>query len=385
MQRLVALFFEMFKISLMTLGGGYAIIAVADDICSRRCGWTEEGELVEKLSLFQTIPGILAGHCAVYVGLKVAGIAGAAVALAGVVLPSLIIFSLVSVGYAAIPLSNPFLDAAFSGLRAAMAGVLAAMVVRGWKGSIRGVYGHTAVAAGCAALACGLNPALVLVGAMAAGVVREWASGVRRFPALSPIPFVFLKYGILAFGGGYVLVPFYMSDFVGSAAPFLQLPPPDFANLVALTQMTPGPIGINAATFFGYRLGGLVGACAATASLVLPGALLMVAAVRSLERFSGNRFVRAVLAGVKPVTLSLLIGAAGSFASLSFVRIEGGVSGFDFSALAIAAAAGFLVATRRLGVLAVIFFAAILSAALNIGALMENVIWYNISHVHHVS
>jgi chromate transporter len=219
------LFWSFFKIALLTLGGGFAIIAVADDVFSRRLKWTSEGELVERLSLFQTIPGILAGHCAVYVGQKVAGAAGAAAALTGVVLPSLVIFIAVSTGYASLPLADPWLGAAFAGLRAALAGVIVAMVVRGWSKSVRGVYGHAAVASGCAALASGVNPALVLVGAMAAGAVREYRSPRRTFCSLAPIVPLFLKYGLLAFGGGYVLVPLYMSDFVGSAAPVTRMAP----------------------------------------------------------------------------------------------------------------------------------------------------------------
>jgi chromate transporter len=357
------LFWSFFKIALLTLGGGFAIIAVADDVFSRRLKWTSEGELVERLSLFQTIPGILAGHCAVYVGQKVAGAAGAAAALTGVVLPSFVIFIAVSTGYASLPLADPWLGAAFAGLRAALAGVIVAMVVRGWSKSVRGVYGHAAVASGCAALASGVNPALVLVGAMAAGAVREYRSPRRTFCSLAPIVPLFLKYGLLAFGGGYVLVPLYMSDFVGSAAPFLQLPESDFANLTALTQMTPGPIGINAATFFGYRLGGVAGACLATAALVLPGALLLLFALRSLARFGGNRLVRGVLDGVRPVTLSLMMQAAWAFAGLSLWRCAAGTLSFNGVACLIAVAALVLVARRRLGVMPVVFLSAVASVA----------------------
>jgi chromate transporter len=241
--------------------------------------------------------------------------------------------------------------------------VIVAMVVRGWSKSVRGVYGHAAVASGCAALASGVNPALVLVGAMAAGAVREYRSPRRTFCSLAPIVPLFLKYGLLAFGGGYVLVPLYMSDFVGSAAPFLQLPESDFANLTALTQMTPGPIGINAATFFGYRLGGVAGACLATAALVLPGALLLLFALRSLARFGGNRLVRGVLDGVRPVTLSLMMQAAWAFAGLSLWRCAAGTLSFNGVACLIAVAALVLVVRRRLGVMPVVFLSAVASVA----------------------
>ena len=362
MKTLARLFFEMFRIALFVVGGGYAIIAVADDVFSRKLKWTREGELVEGLSLFQTFPGIMAGHCAVYVGRKVAGPLGSAVALAAVALPSLAIFLLVSMGYGAIPIGNPWLVAAFGGLRSALTGVIAGMIVRGWTKSVHGMYGYSAAAVAFALLACGMNPALVLVAAMVAGVVVEYApraGASRRFNSRGVVMLIFLKYGALAFGGGYVLVPMYIRDFVGAGASLLQLPPEEFANLMALTQMTPGPIGINAATFFGYRLGGVAGAAVATAALVLPGSVLLSLALASLERFSGSRVVKGVLAGVKPATMALMLSAALSFAGMSLWSIaDGGGFSIHLDAIALAVFACFATVSRRLGVMQTIFASA---------------------------
>ena len=374
MKTLARLFFEMFRIALFVVGGGYAIIAVADDVFSRKLKWTREGELVEGLSLFQTFPGIMAGHCAVYVGRKVAGPLGSAVALAAVALPSLVIFLFVSMGYGAIPLDNQWLVAAFGGLRAALTGVIAGMIVRGWTKSVRGVYGYSAAAVAFALLAAGVNPALVLVAAMVAGVVAGFApraGATRRFNSLGMVALVFLKYGALAFGGGYVLVPMYIRDFVGAGAPFLQLPSEEFANLMALTQMTPGPIGINAATFFGYRLGGVAGAAVATAALVLPGAVLLSLALASLERFSGSRVVKGILAGVRPATMALMLSAAISFAGMSVWSVgeDGGLS-FHFDSIGLAAFACFATVSRCLGVMQTIFVCAAASLLIHLSMLL---------------
>ena len=357
--KLVRLFFEMFRIALFVVGGGYAIIAVADDTFSRKLKWTKEGELLEALSLFQTFPGIMAAHCAIYVGRKVAGVAGSVVALAAVVLPSLVIFTFVSMGYGAIPLDNPWLGAAFAGLRAALTGVIAGMIVRGWRKSVVGCYGYSAMLVGLALLVAGVNPALVLVAAMLVGVVREFtparAAGSRRFNSLAVVVPIFLKYGALAFGGGYVLVPMYIRDFVGEAAQFLQLPPEEFANLMALTQMTPGPIGINAATFFGFRLGGVPGAVLATVALVLPGSLMLTLALASMDRFRESRIVKGVLAGVRPVTMSLMLSAAWAFAGMSL----------DWVPMAIALFAAAMTVARKLGVMQTIFLCALASLAIH--------------------
>ena len=82
---LARLFWEYLKISAFVVGGGYAIIAVADETFGRRLRWLREGELVDRLPVFQMIPGLIAGNSAIYVGLKLFGLAGAAIALAAAV------------------------------------------------------------------------------------------------------------------------------------------------------------------------------------------------------------------------------------------------------------------------------------------------------------
>ena len=125
MKRLVELFFEFFKISLFIIGGGYAILAVADDVFAKK-GWTEEGEIVDKLPVFQMVPGLIATHTAVYVGNKLAGGLGALVGVTAVALPAIIIFTCVSMGYDALPVGHPLLSSVFVGLRSALTGIIAA-------------------------------------------------------------------------------------------------------------------------------------------------------------------------------------------------------------------------------------------------------------------
>ncbi len=397
MKKLVRLFCELFGIALFVVGGGYAIIAVADETFSKKLKWTEEGELTEQLPLFQMIPGIMAAHSAVYLGRKVAGVGGACVGLLAVALPSVLIFSAVSMGYDAIPLDNRWLLAAFEGLRAALTGIIFAMVVRSGPKSVKGWKS----ALGCAlALAALFAPCIPVVGvilfAIAFALVRT-AGGARRkrlggdaspYQATNPntqtpkhqntlppptatfrsaawlAPLVFLKYGLVAFGGGYVLVPMYLQDFVGAAAPYLQIPAEEFANLMALTQMTPGPIGINAATFFGYRLFGFGGALVTTACLLIPGALILLAALRSLERFRENAYVKGVMACIKPVTLAMMLSALWSFAGMSLWSVDaGGLSFHPFSWLLFALVAT-LTLLRKLSAVQLILLSAGLSLAL---------------------
>ena len=388
MKKLAVLFWEMFKIALCVVGGGFAIIAAADEVFSKKLKMTEEGEIVERLPLFQMVPGIIAGNTAVYVGRKVAGVPGAIAALVGVFLPSVIVFSAVSAGYALIPLGDEYLSAAFLGLRAALAGVIAAMVARSWRKSVDSAYAACVLALALVAIGpLALNPALVVAAAAAFGVVaklsepRPGEGGAKTRVFMSSfwaVPLIFLKYGAIAFGGGYVLVPVYIGDFVGGAAPYLQLAEREFADVMALTQMTPGPIAVNCATFFGYRMGmadfgnaaaGLGYAFAATLCLLVPGALLLYLALGSIERFKTNKIVQGVLFGVKPVTIAMMLNALWAFAAMSvWTRGEDGGVSWHPVAAALVAFSAWAVLSKRLGVVKTIFLCAFAAVAAHCAA-----------------
>jgi chromate transporter len=343
MKRLAALFWELFRISLFVIGGGYAIIAVADDAFARR-GWTEEGELVDRLPVFQMVPGLVATHTAVYVGNKVAGGLGALVGVVAVAVPSVAIFTLVSAGYASLPLDSPWLVSAFAGLRSALTGIIAATVLRSAR-KLLNPFAAALFALSLAALTAGGAPVwAVLLASMLVGVSAEFvpSGGGRRFQTPAWLgTLLFLKYGALCFGGGFVLVPMYIEDFVGAAAPYLQLPAEEFSNLMALTQMTPGPIGVNGATFFGYRLAGAAGAVAASAALLLPGSLLAFLAFRSLDRFRSSRVVKGLLGGVRPASVALMCVALWAFAGMCVFGADGRVDCLALALVALSAVAAY--------------------------------------------
>ncbi len=330
--KLLRLFFELFRISLFVIGGGYAILAVADHVFSR-LGWIEEDELLDHLPVFQMVPGIIATHTAVYVGRKVAGWRGVCVGVVAVALPSVIIFTLVAAGFDRLPVDHPLLKSAFVGLRAALTGIIAATVVRSWRRSLPDGFAYALLVLTLAALAAGASVWIALLAAMALGVFASTAApkkGGKVF-ASSPLALLlFLKYGFLCFGGGFVLVPMYIEDFVGATAPFLQVSHEEFSNMMALTQMTPGPIGVNGATFFGYRLAGVAGALVASLLLLLPGSALCYAALSSLDRFRSSRLVGGILKGARPASVALMLSALAVFAKMTLFK-DGG----SFSVLAL--------------------------------------------------
>lgn len=398
MRRYLSLFWEFLKISLFVVGGGYAIIVVADEVFGRKLKWLKEGELLDHLPVFQMVPGLIAGNTAIYTGLKVAGRLGAVVALVAVALPSFLIFLGVSCGYAFLPVGNPWVESALLGLRAALTGVVFGTLVKGWRRSVVGAYGYVTVAVSAALLVgCSVNVVAVLLAAMAAGVLwafgggampsRDEASGGLALAPLAParrtllaagglaalaavtllcgrIFWTFVKFGLLGFGGGFVLVPVYLQEFVGPGAPLLQLAAEEFSNLMALTQVTPGPVSVNAATFFGYRLGGVPGAAVATAALLLPSLFLLTLALTGLERWKRSHFVQGLLWGVKPATNALMLKAGIVFAGMSIWSRSGGaaVTVHPF-ATALAVFASWTLVKGRLSIMTAIFLCAALGAA----------------------
>lgn len=398
MRRYLSLFWEFLKISLFVVGGGYAIIVVADEVFGRKLKWLKEGELLDHLPVFQMVPGLIAGNTAIYTGLKVAGRLGAVVALVAVALPSFLIFLGVSCGYAFLPVGNPWVESALLGLRAALTGIVFGTLMKSWRRSVVGAYGYvTVVVASALLIGCGVNVVAVLLAAMAAGVL--WAFGGGAMPsrdeascgiALAPLAparrmllavgglvalaavtlacgrifWTFVKFGLLGFGGGFVLVPVYLQEFVGPGAPLLQLAAEEFSNLMALTQVTPGPVSVNAATFFGYRLGGVFGGAVATAALLLPSFFLLTLALTGLERWKRSRFVQGLLWGVKPATNALMLKAGIVFAGMSIWSRSGGaaVTVHPF-ALALAVFAGWALVKGRLSIMTAIFLCAALGAA----------------------
>jgi chromate transporter len=278
-----------------------------------------------------------------------------------------------------IPFGNRFLDAAFLGLRAALSGIIAAMIVKSWKKCVAGSV-HVLILLAALAAICifKANPALVVVAAAVSGVALKFAAArrasTRKFmSSLWALPLIFLKYGSIAFGGGYVLVPVYIADFVGKAAPFLQLSWREFADVMALTQMTPGPIAVNCATFFGYRMGmeslgclaGALGcAVAATVCILLPGTVLLYIALTSLEKFKTSRLVQGIMTGVKPVTVAMMLNALWAFLSMSAWTVsDGGAVSWHPVASALVVACAVSTLSGKVGVVMQIFAAAAVSAA----------------------
>lgn len=116
---------------------------------------------------------------------------------------------------------------------------------------------------------------------------------------------IFFKVGLFGFGGGYAILSLIYQDI----QVFGTLSADDFSNLVALSQVTPGPIAINAATFVGMKTAGLLGAIVATTAVSMPSFILIILAIAFINKFKNNRNVQYILQGIKPATVGLMASA----------------------------------------------------------------------------
>ena len=133
----------------------------------------------------------------------------------------------------------------------------------------------------------------------------------------------YLKIGFFGFGGGYAMLSLIHSEVVERNA---WLTNAEFTDIVAVSQMTPGPIAINSATYIGYEVAGVLGSVVATVSVCLPALTIMMLITRFFLRLRDNRYVRGVVTGMRPVVVGMIASAA---LLLIFPHAEDGRSFID--------------------------------------------------------
>ena len=132
---------------------------------------------------------------------------------------------------------------------------------------------------------------------------------------------VFAKVAVLTFGGGYAMVPLFENELVRNHA-FLTAD--EFANLVGLAQVTPGPIGLNSATYVGMAQGGLAGALAASLGVVIPSIVISLLVAVFLRRAADAQWMKLLMKGVRPCVVGI-IGAAVVFFARTALCWQGAV------------------------------------------------------------
>ncbi|MBE7706384.1 MAG: chromate transporter [Cyanobacteria bacterium SIG30] len=121
--------------------------------------------------------------------------------------------------------------------------------------------------------------------------------------------FEFFKTGLFSVGGGYATMPFLYQ--ISNDYNWYSLQ--ELADILAISVITPGPVGVNMATFAGFKTSGILGAIVATLALVLPSYFIVIMVSKLIKKFEKNFYVESILYGLKPTGCGLLLAVAVNF------------------------------------------------------------------------
>src|SRR5690606_18104282 len=116
----------------------------------------------------------------------------------------------------------------------------------------------------------------------------------------------FFKIGIFSFGGGYAMIPFIEKEI---QAPNW-LTSAEFVDIIAIAEMTPGPVSINSATFVGFKTAGFFGGLSATLGVAMPSLLLILLISQFFFKYREHPVNKAIFYGIRPVVAGLILSAS---------------------------------------------------------------------------
>ena len=129
----------------------------------------------------------------------------------------------------------------------------------------------------------------------------------------------FFMTGLYSIGGGLATLPF-LYDMADKTGWFTAA---DIADMIAISESTPGAIGINMATYAGFTTAGIIGAIVATLGLISPGILIIIVIAKFLDSFSDNKYVVWALYGLRAASMGLIVSAGFSVVEVAFI-VSGG-------------------------------------------------------------
>lgn len=144
----------------------------------------------------------------------------------------------------------------------------------------------------------------------------------------------FFKTGLFAIGGGLATLPF-LQDMADRTGWFTRA---QLADMLAVSESTPGPVGVNMATYVGFTTGGIGGALVATVGLVAPSIVIILIVAAFLKAFRDSKWVNAAFYGLRPASTALVAAAGISVVLIALVNTgASGLAFFNWKAIALAA------------------------------------------------
>lgn len=169
----------------------------------------------------------------------------------------------------------------------------------------------------------------------------------------------FFQIGLFSIGGGYAVLPLIQSHVVED---YGWLTMSEYADIVTISQMTPGPIALNAATFVGTNIGGVLGAVIATLGCIAPSCIIVLILAALYKKYSSMKYVQGALNSLRPAVTGLIASAGLSivlYALISDNAVSFTLKSIDFIALALIALGVFLLRKIKLNPILIIFGAGV--------------------------
>lgn len=324
------------RLGTVAFGGPAAHIAMMEEEFVRRRVWVSRADFLDMLGASNLIPGPSSTEMAIHIGHQRAGWRGLAVAGICFILPAMLMVMVFAWAYTRFG-SLPEVRSGLYGVKP----VIIAVILQAFWGLSRAAVKNAFLAVvGLAATIAALAGLNVLVVLLAAGCVASARVAIRE-PRLSSHPaslafllpssalsvavpvslsglfLVFLKFGAVIFGSGYVLLAFLQADLVTRLHWLSQA---QLLDAVAVGQVTPGPV-FTTATFIGYLLGGVPGAVIATIGIFLPGFLFVAASRPLIPRIRASKMAGAFLDGVNVGAVALMIAVTWQLSRAALVDL----------------------------------------------------------------
>lgn len=134
---------------------------------------------------------------------------------------------------------------------------------------------------------------------------------------LMALSFEFFKTGLFAVGGGLATLPFLYD--IGKRTGWYTAG--DVSNMIAISQSTPGPMGINMATYVGFSISGLIGAVVAPTALIFPSVIIIIAISKTLTKFKEAALVQKIFYGLRPASTGLIVAAGLGVAKITLLNL----------------------------------------------------------------
>jgi len=345
-----------------------ALISVVQKQVVEKDKRIENETLLEGISLASVLPGPIAFNVVTFVGYKLKGFRGALVSMAGILLPSFLMMLLLSFLY--IKFGNvPSFSHFFAGVLPAVAAIIASVALGMAKKNINDAPQIMIAVASAVIIALSkvyiATLAIMLTSAVIGYLIYYKPSGITQneisvkninkesrkisytlsllfiliialilvFPSVLPkdckhialinqkLMVAFSGMSLSLFGGGYVVIPAMQQVVVNSMN---LLSNREFADAIAMGQITPGPIFISA-TFIGYKVAGFWGALNATISIFLPPGLVMIVCTRFFDKIRNSAVILSIFKGLRPAIIGMIAAAAFTIINSNEISVKSGL------------------------------------------------------------